>query len=427
MIRAGLGSAGVQAANRLLALALAIVLARALGAEGYGVYAHAFAILMVLVLLAEAGVPKLLLREVAASEGRQDWGLLRGAVRRAGQFVGLVAFGVSAVGLLVLWSWSDGLARPTLYTSSVMLLMVPLLAWNKSVTHALRGLRYVVLGEAVERLARPAVALVLVAALFLLWPALRQPHVAMAAQGLAAALVLLLGYLLLRHRLQAAAGAAEPAYRSGAWLRSALPFTLIGGAGIVNNQADIIMLGWFAESEQVGVYRVAVQGATLVTFAIQSANAALAPQFARLHAEGAAARLQALVTASARVILLATLPVAAAFVLAGGAIAGWVFGPEFAAAHVPLAILAAGQLVNAGFGSVGLLLNMTGHETASARGLWQTAALNIVLNAGLIPLYGMVGAAIATGLSVVLWNVLLYRQVRRRLGISPTALGVVSR
>jgi len=424
LIRGGIGSAGIQATNRVLALALGIVLARTLGPDGYGVYAYAFAVMSLLMVAAEAGVPTLLMREVAASLGREEWGLMRGTLRRAGQFVALAAIAVALTGLAVLWAVGDRLSPEMFYTMALMLLVLPFAAGTKTVAHALMGLHRVVLGQGVNMLLQPALVVTFVWVAFLLWPALRQPHYAMAAQLLAAAIVLVVGLLILRRLTPQEVRTAPPVYRSREWLRSALPFMLIGGAGIINNQTDIIMLGWFTGPEEVGIYRVAVQGAALVAFSLQVVNAVVAPQFSRLYAQGDMARLQRLVTQSARLVLLAALPVALAFILAGGVLVSWVFGAAFAAAHAPLAILAVGQLVNAGFGSVGFLLNMTGHESIVARILWQTAALNMLLNTAMIPLYGMNGAAMATAISLAVWNTRLYRQARMSLGIVSTAIGI---
>lgn len=418
MVRGGLGSAGIQAANRVLTLALGIILARSLGAEGYGVYTYAFAIMSLLMVLAEAGVPTLLMREVAASLGREDWGLLRGALIRGGQFVGLVAICVSIIGLIVLWWWADSLSEPVLYTTALMLLVLPGSALCKTIAHALRGLHHVVLGQAVNMLIRPLLVVLLVGIGFLLWPDLRQPQYAMAAQLIGVAVVLLVGILFLRRFLPAQGKTATPEYRSREWLKSALPFTLIGGAGIINNHADIIMLGWFTGSEDVGIYRVAVQGATLVAFSLQVVNAVVAPQFSRLFTQGEMVRLQRLVTRSSQVILLVALPIALAFILAGGVIVTWVFGREYSAAYAPLAILAVGQLLNASFGAVGSLLQMTGHQGVTARILWRTAILNIILNAIMIPLVGMFGAALSTAVCLFAWHFLLYREAKKCIQIT---------
>ncbi|MCK7546988.1 flippase [Marinobacter koreensis] len=423
LIRGGLGSAGIQALSRVLALALGIVLARGLGADGYGTYAYAFAIMGLLMVAAEAGVPTLLLREVAAAQSQQRWGLLYGALIRAGQLVLLASTSVSIAGMLVLTVMFDRLSPGQFYTTLLMLLVLPLAAMTQAIASAMRGLHRVVVGQALDMLLRPLLVLAGVGSLFLLAPALRQPEYAMGVQFVAAGIVLLVGGLMLRRYLPAASRTEPVEYQTRRWLSSTLPFALIGGAGIINNQADIIMLGWFGGTADVGIYRVAVQGATLVVFGLQAANAVVAPQFARLYAQGDLEKLQRLVTASARVVLLAALPLALAFVFAGGAIVTWVFGTEFVASHLPLAILALGQLANAAFGSVGFLLNMTGNERQVARALWQTALLNIVLNALLIPLYGMVGAAVASSISLLMWNVLLFGRVRKKLGINSFAFG----
>jgi O-antigen/teichoic acid export membrane protein len=81
-----------------------------------------------------------------------------------------------------------------------------------------------------------------------------------------------------------------------------------------------------------------------------------------------------------------------------------------------------GQLGNAAFGSVGLLLNMTGNENQVARIVLQTALLNVVLNSLFTPFYGMSGAAIASTISILLWNALSFLRVRNSLGITSCAL-----
>lgn len=417
LIRGGLGSAGIQAANRLLALGMGIVLARMLGPDGYGIYAYAFTIMSLLMVVAEAGVPTLLMREVAAAQGKAEWGLLRGALRRGGQFVALAGAIVSLLGLLVLWGYAESLRPEVLYTTALMLLLLPITALCKTVAHAMRGLHRVVIGQAVDMLIRPLLVLIILAAVFLAWPEQRQPHVAMAAQLLGALMVLLLGALVLRRFLPDESRAVAPEYRSRQWLKSALPFTLIGSAGIINNQADIIMLGWFMDSEDVGIYRVAVQGATLVAFGLQAANAVVAPQFSRLYAQGDMKRLQRLVTNSARAILAGSLPLAVLFMSAGGTIVGWVFGHEYTAAHVPLAILAVGQLTLGILGLTGPLVSMTGFEKDVSIVMWASSAGNIVLNLIFIPILGLVGAAVATAITVIFWHVYLFLLAKNELGI----------
>lgn len=417
LIRGGLGSAGIQALNRILALALGIVLARGLGAEGYGTYAYAFAIMSLLMVAAEAGVPTLLLREVAVAHGQQRWGLLRGALIRSGQLVLLASVSVSVVGLLMLWAMADRLSVAQLYTTLLVLLVLPLEALTKTIASAMQGLHRVVVGQALGTLLRPLLVLVGVGSLFLLVPAMRQPQYAMAVQFAAAGAVLLVGGWMLSRYLPAASRTEPVEYQSRQWLKSVVPFTLIGGAGVINNQADIIMLGWFGSAAEVGNYRVAVQGATLVAFGLQAASAVIAPHFARLYAQGDMEKLQRLVTASARVVLLAALPLAFALVFAGDTIVTWVFGAEFSASHLPLAILTLGQLIVATFGLTGPLVSMAGFESVVSKAMWLSALANIALNLSLIPIFGVAGAAASTVFTASLWYGFLFVFAKKEMNI----------
>lgn len=421
LLRGGMGSALIHAGSHVLALATGIILARALGAVGYGVYAYAMALMAALMVVSQLGMPPLLVREVAASEVRGDWAHLRGIIVRAGQVVFVASVVTTVSTACILWLWAGDMAANEWLTILVMLLLLPFAAVMTVATWALRGLRHVVKSLSIEMLVRPALVLFLVSVLFVVDQSILLPHYVMALQIPAAIFSLCVALYLLFKHLPEPVRSAHSAYHTREWLGSVLPFTLLAGAGILNSQVDILMLGLFRPNQDVGIYRVAVQGAGLVAFGLQVANAVIAPQFARMYALGDTARLQQLVTASARVTLLIALPIALAFMIAGGDIAAWVFGQEFLRAHIPLALLAVGQLVNAAMGSVGFLLNMTGHEKITTRIMFMTAILNVILNLVLIPPFGMAGAAAATAFSLALWNVLLYRAVKARLGIRSTA------
>jgi O-antigen/teichoic acid export membrane protein len=93
------------------------------------------------------------------------------------------------------------------------------------------------------------------------------------------------------------------------------------------------------------------------------------------------------------------------------------FGSSYKSGTTALAILAFGQLINASFGSVGSLLNMTGNENDTLKGMVIAVVVNMVLNILLIPHFGIEGAAFSTVISCFFWNVILRNSVRRRLGI----------
>ena len=92
------------------------------------------------------------------------------------------------------------------------------------------------------------------------------------------------------------------------------------------------------------------------------------------------------------------------------------FGEEFTTGVAPLIILAIGQIINAICGPVMYLLNMTGKEKQARNIIIVASIINIALNLYLIPIYGLMGAAIATGVSTVVWNIMAVFQIKKEYG-----------
>ena len=82
-----------------------------------------------------------------------------------------------------------------------------------------------------------------------------------------------------------------------------------------------------------------------------------------------------------------------------------VFGEEFQTAAIPLIILLIGQIFNTVNGPTGIVLQLTGHQKVFKNIILVSSIINIALNYILIPMYGLVGAAIANSFSLILWNV----------------------
>ncbi len=207
-------------------------------------------------------------------------------------------------------------------------------------------------------------------------------------------------------------------------MRPALAFMWLGMLYLVNSRTDLIMLGALKGAHAAGVYAVASRASELTIFFLAASNSVIAPRISRLHHQGDSAMLQRLLTgASVRVALL-TLPIVLILVFLARPLLGLFYGPAFAVGTVALQILACGQFFNVLAGPTGTVLTMTGHERLSAMGVGISVVANIVLNAVLIPHYGIVGAAAATASSLMIWNALLWYWVRRRLMLRPTAIGL---
>lgn len=423
LLRGGLGSLSIKAGQALIAFAMAVLLARMLGPEGYGVYSFALAIIMLTAIPAQVGVPQLVVRETAKVQASGNYGLMRGLWRWANLAVAIFsALALIVVGGIV-WFTDIGGDSARVATLNFGIALIPIIGLANVRGACLRGLRRVVQGQLPESIIRPAVHLFLILT-WTIWVVEDQltPQVAMEFYIVAATLAFGLGaWLLHLARPSQLNERPAPEYELSNWRKAAIPLGLITGLHLVNSYADLIILGLFRPDDDVGIYRAVSQLALLIIFGLQAINQVLHPHFARLYAQGDKDRLQRLVTTSARAILALALLPFLAFLFFGANILQLIFGPGYALGAAALVILAIGQLANAAFGSVGALLNMTGHEQDTMRGMLIAMGGNVALNFILVPTYGMNGAAIATTLSYLLWNAVLRYFVRKRLSIESTA------
>ena len=94
------------------------------------------------------------------------------------------------------------------------------------------------------------------------------------------------------------------------------------------------------------------------------------------------------------------------------------FGQEYTQAAHLLQLLIIGQFVNVITGSVGFLLNMTGHEKDMRNVVFFSGPLALGLGLFLTPIYGTTGAAVATAFALASQNLLAVFMVKKRLGFN---------
>jgi O-antigen/teichoic acid export membrane protein len=184
------------------------------------------------------------------------------------------------------------------------------------------------------------------------------------------------------------------------------------------SQVDKIALGVYRGARDVGIYSVAAALVVYVPLVLSSINQIFAPTIADLHTRGDHALLARLFQSLTKWVIGLTLPLATVIIVFARPLMR-IFGHDFEAGWIILIIGTLGQLVNCGVGSVGYLLLMSGNERRLIKIQMAMAAVMVVLSVALVPLWGLVGAALAaaiTNVGINLWNLI---EVRRTLGIFP--------
>jgi len=178
---------------------------------------------------------------------------------------------------------------------------------------------------------------------------------------------------------------------------------------------DTLMIGMYKTEAEVGIYNVAVRVSGLVSFGLAAVSSISAPKFSETYNNGDIINFEKIVHESSRLIFIFTLPIALLLVIFNSTILS-LFGAEFVLAKNVLLILLVGQLFHAFSGSISLILQMTGNEKAYRNYIFIGLILNIILNVSLIPSFGIVGAAIASSCSLILWSVLSLVHIKKKFG-----------
>ena len=424
LLRANVWSMLVRVAALGSSLTVSIVLARMLGVQNFGTYTFVLSLTAMIALPVQIGLPTLVLRETARAEAEEDWSHMRGIWSWAARIVTVASIMIAFLGFLIVsiadYPMTD-IMRYSLILSFVLVLPVSL---SSSVAAALRGLRRVILGQFPFDVLRPMLLLFLVLSVVYLGSGTIDATTALASYLVAAIATLALSvFFLAKVTPSVARKTRERRYRHREWFRALIPLALMSGIHIVIQNTDLLMLGFFLSSTDVGIYKIAVSAAGLVLFGLSAIQTVCMPYISKFKAQGDWRRLQALSSAASLGALAMAIPIFGAFLVWGEPLIVFTFGQEYAAAYRPLLILCAAQLVNAFFGIVWPILIMTGHEAVSMRGLLLAAIVNVCLNALFIPHFGVEGAAMATGASIVFWNVYFWIAARRllRIDCSPVA------
>lgn len=409
-------SVGTKIVEVALTLAAMVLLGRLLGAEGFGIYAFALAIASLVSIPTRIGLPQLVVRETAAGFSRGRWRHVAGIWRWstiATLFLSLILAAVAILFICVTGYQQSSLGTTLL----IAVLLVPLLSLSSLRSAILRGLREVGAANLTGLLVQPATLAVLLIGSIAFPFYESTPALAMSLMVISSFCAFVFGTWILRSKIPLDFKRAKPQYKVRSWLSAAWPMAITQGAYQISRYIDVIILGVIATMIDAGIYRVAAQGAFLVSLGLVTMGLVTAPRFARLHALGHTKELQRLVRRSSQIALLLSFLVTVALAIAGQAVLIYFFGEEFQNAWLPLMILSTGHVISTAIGPTGLILNMTGHERHVTRAVVIAAFLNIILNFSLIPIYGAVGASIATSTSLVFWKTWLWFTTQKKLGV----------
>ncbi len=176
---------------------------------------------------------------------------------------------------------------------------------------------------------------------------------------------------------------------------------------MINYQADTLLIGYFLTATDVGHYAVAVGLSRFFWIIPQAVQTITYPTTSEYWTKNNHAALQKMIAKSMKNTACVLLPIGLGVGFFARDIITFIFGEEFIYAVLPLQILLIGTSINGSTSrAIGGSLSAVGRPDLDLKKVSISALSNIILNILLIPYFGIVGAAIATAVSLSITSAL---------------------
>jgi O-antigen/teichoic acid export membrane protein len=287
--------------------------------------------------------------------------------------------------------------NPILYWGfAITACIIPIRSYILLRLATLRAKKYIALAQLPDGLMRPVLFVV---GLFILssFDTLNAVQVIGLNLGLHVFIAAIYFLLTRQHFKQDAVSTIEPHNHQREWLRTALTIMGMTSAFLIFQKADLIVFRFFMDAHDTGIYAAVTTISSLFYMAQNSLAIALNPMIAPLDAVKDKPALQQLFNQGR---LYQALCFGSAFIviaLFGTNILG-LYGAEYIEGKTALTILTGFFFISSIFGPSVMYATIRGQHRLSAIIVSIGAVITIVLLTLLIPAYGMIGAAISTGI-----------------------------
>ena len=188
---------------------------------------------------------------------------------------------------------------------------------------------------------------------------------------------------------------------------------LVSGGGLVFVYSDSVMIGYFLNNADVGIYRIIFQFTTLAAFTTVALRSTLWPRVSRWDKIGETGLIEESLSRAFTYSLILALPLFVGGALLGDKLLYFFYGADFVS-YTTLMILLSVQIVNIFQYFFTTYICAMDQVKEMSKIIIVAVVANIALNAALIPVIGISGAAVATLVTMTL-NTVLARRVLARM------------
>lgn len=415
-LKAALGAFFVRGFGALMVVFFNFLIARVLPISEAGSFFFSYALVVILWNIGSMGMPIALIRFVSGFHFKKKWSEINMVMNISINRVSLGAFFLTGIGFFLLIYAPSFLpiSKEVIDIMKIIIWAVPLISLFNLIAFLHQGLHKPLMSILLQNILMPLLTILMLGIMLLM--AFRVDVIVVAYVYLISGSVTLVIAFFLWKR-QNWVNFSFILNGNKGFLESANPLFVSSFMGLLVQWSGVLFLGVSVSDEGVALFAVAQRIAMLTSFILIAINLVAAPRFAAISVDGDVNRLKEVVIFCNRIMVVLAVPILGLLLFFPHVFLG-IFGDEYIQAVPLLRVLVIGQFINVVTGSVGYLLNMTGHEKHMRNLVLLSGTLAISLSYLLVPIYGAMGAAIATAVSVASQNLLAVAVVRKKLGFN---------
>jgi O-antigen/teichoic acid export membrane protein len=381
----------IQTVGLLLSLGANILLARIFGEEVYGVYSLITSWSIFLAVLALFGMDDSHLVKLPSFKLNNAFNKIKTQFRWSFKINFLTTI-ISALAAFALINHAHirGLSQYS-REFNYGLVMVTILSFYNNLISFLRGMDLVVAGEIIDKIFRPIAFALFLYLLYVLKPFIGA-GTPLLANNMALLIVFCTAFIFIFPYIRSGRNTEKENMRFK--LGPNFRYTILNLLYLLANRLDILLLGILAAPVMVGHYNVASRFSELFSYPIAIINLSLPTLLAKeKHAKGITSSPRFLMVI-ARNSFFQCLFLDVIVLLGGNWFLSW-YGKGFTYAFPVLCILLASSLVSAFTGSIDVFFILHGSEKKAISSRIVALVFSFVTALFIIPLFGMIGAALA--------------------------------
>ena len=384
-----------------------IILVRFTTQTEYGIYSLALVIISIFVTISTLGLQEGSTRYIAYLRGKKEEGKVRGVISSSIK-IALVA---SIIFSSILFLSSDIISTNIFHSSElstplkIFSIAIPFTVLTTVFISIFRGFDRVDARVYFQDIFRPVLYLIFLIAVVLFGMSFLGMVYAYVL-SIAATCVVFVIYMMKKSPLPIRRGSSVTNPMTKELLFFSIPLLAVSMLMMIMSWTDTLMLGYFKTPGVVGLYNAALPLANLLPVVLTSMNFIYVPIISQLYSKNLIEEIKMNFAVLTKWIFLLTLPLFFILFLFPDVVLNLLFGSRYIGATLTLQILAIAFFCNTSLGFPYSTLLVIGKSKFLMYVFLISAIINIILNIVLIPPMGIVGAAIASALSLVVAKIL---------------------